>query len=74
VALLVPIALGLYWVLCKATPGQDMVPALALSGLSGAAVSLAAVLATAGSRTGEEVGGPLTPVTDDGRVGNILYV
>lgn len=65
-ALLVPAALGLFWVLCKATPGQDMVPALSLSGLSGAAASLSVIVSNAGSRPDEKVGGPLTPVTDDG--------
>jgi drug/metabolite transporter (DMT)-like permease len=52
VALLVPMALGGYWVLCKSSPAHDMVPALALSGLIGPLLSLVVIFGDAGGGDG----------------------
>lgn len=69
--MLVPSALGAYWVLCRATPGQDMVPALSLSGLGGifGAVAAAVITAHRGDGSGDGSGGswsaPLEPAPGD---------
>ena len=65
VALLVPVTLGLFWVLCKATPGQDMVPALSFSGLGGAIVSFVVIVFTADDRR---------PPDEDGDYENLLVL
>ena len=60
-----PVALGLYWVLCKATPGQEMVPALTFSGLSGAMAALAVIVANVGFGGGRELSHTLNVNADD---------
>ena len=63
--MLVPSALGAYWVLCRATPGQDMVPALSLSGLGGIFGAVAAAVITAQrDGSGGSWSAPLEPATD----------